>query len=139
MRSILKKIINQLKEQQKKLFLIDSIGAFITAFLLFAVLRNFNQYIGLSKEVLTYLALTAFAFSLYSACFLFLKQYCRVFIWVIIIANLFYCILIILVLTVNYPLITVTGFCYFLIEIIIICILVYIELNVASAVSKQCA
>lgn len=137
MRSILKTIINQLKEQQNKLFLIDSIGAFLTALLLFAVLRNFNQYIGLSKTVLACLAFAAFSLCLYSAaCFLFLRQYRGVFLWGIGIANLLYCILTIAVIIVYYPFITVIGLCYFFIEIIIICILVYIELKAASAASR---
>lgn len=138
MDSILTNLINQLKEKQNKIFLIDSAGAFLTAFLLFVVLRNVNEYIGIPKIILTYLASIAFIFSLYSAmCFLFLKQHWTLFIRGIGIANLLYCILTISMLIINYPSIKIIGLSYFLIEIIIICILIYIELKVAAAIRKD--
>lgn len=134
----MKNFVNQLKEKQNKLFLIDSLGAFLTSFLLYVVLRNVNEYIGIPKTILTYLALIAFFFCIYSAaCFFFLKQHKTLFIWGIGIANLLYCILIIGVLIVNYPFVTTIGFSYFLIEIAIICVLVSIEFKVATAVKRH--
>lgn len=119
------------------LFLIDSIGAFLTAFLLFTILRNVNEHIGIQKTTLTGLALIAFCFCIYSAaCFIFVKQNYGLFIWIISIANLFYCILTIGLIVVNYHFLTMMGLSYFLIEVIIISILSYIEIKVALVINK---
>lgn len=85
------------------------------------------------KTVLTYLSVIAICFCIYStACFLFLKGSWSPFIRLIGIANLLYCALTIGILIKYYPVLTTIGAIYFLIEIVIICGLSYIELNVAK-------
>lgn len=129
----MKKLIKYFTEKQKTLFLIDSIGAFMTAFSLFVIVRQFNLYFGIPENELAYLSLIAVCFCIYSAtCFLFLKGDLKPFIRLISIANLIYCVLTIGLLIKNYPLLTIIGATYFLIEIAIICGLSYIELNVAT-------
>ena len=126
------KLINYFTEKQKTLLLIDSIGALMTAFFLFVVVRQFNEYFGMPKTVLTYLSVIAVCFFIYStACFLFLKEGWAPFIRLIGIANLLYCALTIGLLYKYYPFLTIIGIIYFLIEIVIICSLSYIELKVA--------
>jgi len=138
MNIVVRNIINQLKEKPKTLFLIDGIGALLTAFLLFVVLSRFEVYVGMSKTILTYLSLIALFFSIYSTgCFLFLKQYWTPFIRGIAIANLLYCLLTIGLLIGNRPFITRIGVSYFLVEVAIILILIYIELKVATAINQQ--
>ncbi len=138
MDSVVRIITNQLKEKTNILFLIDSIGALITTVLLFLVSKNFNEYIGIPKTALAYLALIAFCFCIYStACFFLLKQNWTPFLRGIGIANLFYCILTTGVLIHNSPLITTIGLAYFSVEIVLICFLVYIELKVASEISRR--
>lgn len=133
----LRKIIDQLTENPRALFLIDSLGAFLTAFLLFVVLRSFNEYVGMSKKVLTNLSLIAIVFCLYSTfCTLFVKVNQASPIRIIGIANLLYCILTAGLLLIHYSDLTGMGIAYFLIEIIIICGLVYIELNVARSLGR---
>ena len=133
MNKIINKLINHLAEKQKKLFLIDSSGAILTVFFLFVIMRQFDDYFGMPKTVLTYLSVIAFCFCIYStACFLFLKRRWTPFIRLIGIANLLYCVLTIGLLIKYYPLLTIIGTTYFLIEIVIICGLSYIELNVAT-------
>jgi hypothetical protein len=39
---IMKKLIKHFAEKQKTLFLIDSLGAFMTAFFLFVIMQQFN-------------------------------------------------------------------------------------------------
>jgi hypothetical protein len=132
------KIVKQLSSKPKTLFLIDSIGAFATAFLLFVVLRNFNEYFGMPKTTLTYLSAIAVCFCIYSStCFFFIKANWIPFIWGISIANLLYCILTIGLIISNEPQLTTIGIAYFLGEIFIICGLVYIELNVATEINKS--
>ena len=129
----MKKIIKHFTEKQKALFLLDSAGAFMTAFSLFVIVRQFNEYFGMPKKELTYLSLVAFCFCIYSAaCFLFLKRGLLLFIKFIGIANLIYCALTIGLLIKYRSLLTIIGTTYFLIEIVIICGLSYVQLNVAT-------
>lgn len=132
------KIIKQLSAKPKTLFLIDSIGALTTAFLLFVVLRTFNEYFGMPGTILTYLSVIAACLCMYSAtCFFVIKADWVPFIKVIIIANLLYCILTIGLIIFYDAQLTILGTAYFLGEIAIICGLVYIELNVANAINKS--
>jgi len=134
----LRKVINYLSAKPKLLFLIDALGAMLTAFFLFVILRNFNEYVGMPKPLLTYLAAIAACFWIYSsACFIFLKDNWTFYLRVIGIANLLYCILTMGFLIIYYFQLTMTGATYFLLEIIIVCGLVYIELNVATIISKN--
>jgi hypothetical protein len=127
------KIINYLVERRKTLFLIDSLGAVLTAFFLFAIMRHFDEYFGMPKTVLTYLSITAICFSIYSTtCFLFLKKRWTPFIRIIGFANLLYCALTFGLLFKYYHMLTTIGTTYFLIEIVTICGLSYVELNVAT-------
>ncbi len=128
----MKKLINYFSEKPKTLFLIDSVGALMTTFFLFVIVRQFNAYFGMPKNELTYLSAIAFCFCVYSlACFLFLEGGLTPFIRLIAIANLLYCALTIGMLIKYYPLLTSIGASYFLNEIVIICGLSYVELNVA--------
>ena len=138
MNRIINKLINYLAEKQKTLFLIDSLGAILTAFFLFVIKQQLNEYFGMPKSVLTYLFVIAICFCIYStACFLFLKGRWTPFIRIIGIANLLYCALTIGLLIKYYPLLTIIGTIYFLIEIVIICGLSYVELNVATEIKKK--
>jgi len=134
----LRSIIKRLSMEPKKLFLIDSIGALTTAFLLFVVLRNFNEYFGMPERALTYLFLIAVCLFIYSTtCFFIIKTNWTLFIKGIGIANLLYCLLTFCLIYLYYPQLTTIGIAYFLGEIIIICGLVYIELNVATQINKS--
>jgi hypothetical protein len=134
---IMKKLIKYFTEKQKTLFLIDSIGAFITAFFLFVIVQQFNAYFGMPETVLTYLSVIAVCFSVYSiACFSFLKTRRAAFIKLIGIANLLYCVLTMGLLIAYYRNLTITGLLYFSSEMIIICSLCHIELTVAKEIKK---
>lgn len=127
------KIIKYFSEKQKTLFLIDSVGAFMTAFSLFVIVRQFYEYFGMPKNELTYLSVIAVFYGIYSAaCFLFLKVELTAFIKFIGIANLIYCALTIVLLIKYCHLLTIVGTTYFLVEIAIICGLSYIEFHVAK-------
>lgn len=118
----------------KTLFLIDSAGAFLTAFTLFVPLRTFHEYIGMPPLVLTYLSILAAMFCLYSfLCFKFLTSKWSPFLTVISIANLLYCCLTLTLVINHFPQLTTLGFTYFIVEIVVIFGLVYIELKTARA------
>jgi hypothetical protein len=130
-------IIKYLVEKPKMLFLTDSIGAFVTSFLLFVILRTFNDFFGVSKSTLTYLAIIAACFCVYSTtCFFIVKRNWAFFIRVISVANLLYCMLSVALIAFNYHLLTIFGIIYFSGEIAIIFGLVYIELHVAAAINN---
>jgi hypothetical protein len=129
----MEKLIKHFLERQKTLFLIDSIGAFMTAFSLFVIVRHFNSFFGIPKNELTFLSVIAVCLGIYSAvCFLFLKGNWNPFIRFVGIANLIYCALTIGLLIKYNPSLTILGTTYFLIEITIICGLSYVELNVSA-------
>jgi hypothetical protein len=132
------RIIKQLSLEPQKLFLLDSLGAFTTAFLLFVVSRNFNEYFGISERILTYLSVLAVCFCIYSTtCYFVIKANWTPFIKGISMANLLYCILTTSLVIFYFPQLTTIGIAYFLGEIAIICGLVYIEMNVATEIKKS--
>ena len=125
-------IIDRLTLNPKKLFLIDSIGAVVTAFMLFAVLSRYEEYFGMPRKVLYVLSLMACMFAIYSfCCYYFIEQYGRPFLKIIGIANGLYCMLTFGLLIVYHQSLTILGFIYFLLEIGVIIGLVIIELTVS--------
>jgi len=66
------KCIRAIERKPKTLFLVDGIGALLTALLLFAVLRPFHELFGMPQITVTYLSIIAAIFCLYSmSCYLF--------------------------------------------------------------------
>jgi mannose/fructose/N-acetylgalactosamine-specific phosphotransferase system component IIC len=131
------KMMDDLVKNPRNLFLIDAAGAFLTAFLLFVVLRNFEEYIGIPETVLTGLSIIAVFFCIFSvSCFLVLDKKWAVFLRIIGVANLLYCVLTMGFVIAYYPALTILGVAYFLGEIGIVCALVYVELSVATRISS---
>ena len=122
--------ILQFIKKPKNIFLIDGIGALLTALLLFFMLRNFNTFFGLSKSVLKDLSLLALVFSFYSiSCYLLVNNNWKSFLKIICTANILYCLLTIGILFYHYDNITILGIAYFLGEIAIITGLVFLEIR----------
>lgn len=131
-------IIKRLALSPKTLFLIDSIGALVTGFFLFAILGTFNEYFGAPLAALTFLSLLAVMFFFYSiSCFLFVKSNWHFFIRVISIANLLYCCLTLVLVIYYFQSLTLLGIVYFLAEIVVICALVFVELKVLNRWTKK--
>jgi hypothetical protein len=127
----MEKMINLFKLKPKNLFLIDGLGALLTAFFLFVILRTFYEYFGMPQMILTYLSVIALIFSFYSlACFFLLDINWRPFLRIISIANLLYCILTFGLVIYHHQSITLLGITYFLAEIILVCGLVFVELKI---------
>ena len=118
-------------KKPKNIFLLDGFGALLTTLLIFFVLRTFNDFFGLSKSILGYLAALALVFSIYSIfCYFLVSDNWKLFLKIICIANIFYCILTIGVVIFNYQNISILGIIYFLGEIIVIVSVVYLEITV---------
>lgn len=125
MRQKLYKVISN----TNRIFLIDSFGAFLTAFFLFAILRTFNEYVGMPQVTLTILSVIALVFCIYSiSCFFYVNKNWKPFLIAIIVANLMYCTLTLGLLIHFYPQMTFLGITYFVVEIALVCGLVLFEI-----------
>ena len=117
----------------KKIFLIDSIGAFLSAALLFAILSFFVEEFGLPKMILYLLFSIACIFSIYSIfCYYLFEKQWRTYLWTVLIANILYCILTIVFLVIFRNSITLLGLIYFILEIIMISCVAFIELKTVN-------
>lgn len=129
----LKRVFDKLFANSKRLFLIDSIGALITAFILMAILSLFEERFGMPRKTLYLLSGIAYVFATFSIyCYYFIKHNWRPLLKTIAVANTLYCLLTAILLVVYYDNITIIGFSYFVTEIIIISCLVFIELKAVS-------
>jgi len=121
------------KLNRSNIFLIDSIGAILTASLLFFVLADNYDFFGVSRKNLLILAGIAVFFAVYSmACHLLLRENWRPFLKVIAALNTSYCILTCILLIWFLPYITPWGLAYFSGEILMILGLVLIELRIVK-------
>lgn len=112
----------------KTLFLIDALGAGLTAFNLFVVLRSFQAYIGMPEQTLTYLSAAGVLFCCYSAaCLILIKKRWKPYLCIIATANLLYCILTAVLIGHYFQSLSTIGISYFVFEITVILILVFFE------------
>jgi hypothetical protein len=127
------KTLNYFLEKPRSLFLIDGLGAALTAFSLFFVLRPFNDWIGLPTIILSNLAVIGLVFCTYSlSCFFLIKNNWSPYLKIIGWSNFLYCLLTLLIIRYFFNSLTGIGLSYFLVEISIIISLVIIELSVAK-------
>ncbi len=129
--------LSYFKKQPRLFFLIDGIGALITSLLLFTVLTPFNEYFGMPKHLLYPLALIAIGFSLYSfTCYALKTKNWKLFLLIIAVANIIYCLLTIGLVLYNLSHMTILGIAYFMGECIIIGILVFVEIKIGLSGKK---
>jgi hypothetical protein len=122
------KFMLNLLSNPKKVFLIDAIGALLTALSLFGFIAQFNTYIGMPKNILQILSAGAFCLFIYSiSCNLLIKSNFKSFLLIIIILNLTYTVISTALIIDFYNQLTVLGFTYFILEIVIILFVVYLE------------
>jgi len=114
----------------RRLFLIDSLGALLTALMLGLVLSSFVPVFGMPRAVLYPLSLIAVGFAVYSFfCYRRFPTNWPPFLRGIAVANLFYCCLTLGLVFYYYEQLTVLGGLYFLGEIIIVVSLAVGELK----------
>ena len=114
--------------QPKKLFLIDSIGALLSAFFLGVVLVRWESHIGMPAHILYTLATIALLFSLHSLyCFLRYGDHWKQRLKIVAIANLLYCSLTLALVIYFYHPLTILGVVYFIVEIIVVVMLSFID------------
>ncbi len=129
----LKSALHYFSKKPGTLFLLDGLGAALTALSLFFVLRPYCNAIGMPVNILSCLSLIGLCYCAYSmSCYFLLKDRWTGFLRIIGFGNLLYCLLTMIFLTVYYQDLTPLGLIYFFGEILIILLLVYIELSVAT-------
>ncbi len=127
-------MVQKLSLRPFTIFLVDGLGALLTALLLVGLLSNFEALFGIPRPISKQLACIAGLFALYSlGCFFIGPKNWKPYLFAIMIANLLYCV-ITLSLCVMQP-ITVLGWAYFLGEIMVICSLVFLEWQLLRSVA----
>ena len=122
----------------KKLFLIDGLGAIISAFMLGIVLVNFENVFGMPKNILYLLSIIPCFFAVYSFyCYFKSLNNWRFYLKTIAIANLLYCLLTISLVIHLYEKPTFLGLIYFILELIVIGVLIIIELKTATTLTRE--
>ena len=112
----------------KTIFLIDGLGAILSAFMLGVVLVHFQNLIGMPERTLYLLAFLPCLFMIYSfSCFFFLKGNWSPYLKFIALLNFFYCILSIGMMIKHSSSLTILGYIYFVIEIIVVLIVASVE------------
>jgi hypothetical protein len=107
----------------------DFIGAFVTLLGLL-LMGVFNQYFGMTQIILNFLSVIASLFFVYDiSCLFLIKENWWFPLKIIGTANLIYCIITVSVLFFRYTDLTMLGVIYFIVEIIIVCLVAYVELN----------
>lgn len=116
----------------KNVFLVDGIGALISALFLGVVLVQLQPHIGMPTEILYLLATLAICYAVYSfACHFFVKKNRPFFLKIIASANLLHCALTIGYLFQYQESITMLGCVYFIGEIFIVATIGWIEWMIA--------
>lgn len=114
----------------RNIFLIDGLGAMLSALLTGVVLTYFNEYIGMPQEVLFPFAAVACLFTVYSlSCHFKTPANWRSFLVFIAISNTIYCLVSVGFVIYHFENLTTFGRAYFFLEIIVIGLLVFTELR----------
>ncbi len=115
---------------QKNIFLLDGIGAILSACFTGLILVRYSLFLGINVSLLQSLAMLPAAYALYSlSCYFFVPKIRPWMLITIISANLFYC-LISAALILFRERITSLGKTFLTAEIVIILLVVYVEIKV---------
>lgn len=130
--------INYFSRNPGTLFLLDGLGAALTAFSLFFVLRHYYHYVGMPTDILAYLSAIGLVYCAYSmSAYFLLKSYWTHYLKIIAIGNVLYCLLTMGLVYAYHNELTGVGLTYFSGEILIIGSLVCLEFSVANKLSDK--
>ena len=120
--------MKHLTQHPKTVFLIDGLGAVLSATLLGLVLAPLHSDIGMPKETLILLSSIAFVFALYSlSCYAFAGKQAQRLLFPIIMANSGYSVFTLVSLYRYHQQLSDLGLTYFVGELAILFILVFVE------------
>ncbi len=126
------KIINPFSLHPKKLFLIDGLGAMLSAFLLGIVLVELETIFGIPTSVLYWLASFPIFFTLVDFYAFTKGKNTKMFLKIMAALNLFYGILSLIFVVLYFEKMTFWGSLYLILEMVIVTFLAFIELKVAE-------
>lgn len=130
----MQQIFQQAALNPRKLFLIDCLGALLSAVLYGAVLAQFEDTFGMPPKVLYTLSILAGVYAIFSgSCYLANLKKWEPFLRIIALANLLHCCLTIGLVVAYYQEITSLGLLYFAGELVIVTSLAIVELKTASS------
>ncbi|OWU92822.1 MULTISPECIES: hypothetical protein [unclassified Flavobacterium] len=135
---MIKKLTRLSAQNPKMLLLADSLGALLSALLLWALMQDFSPAAGMPKNALSLLLGASLCLWLYSgACFLLVKEKWAFFIRTLSAANCFYCLAALLMAIIHRKNLTFFGAVYFSGETALILALAWIELRTAGRISNK--
>lgn len=122
----------------KQLFLIDGLGAVLTAVLLSQVLARFETTFGMSRDICHFLAGMAGSFAVYSlSCHCLLRENWKPYLKGIAVANTMYCLVTLGLVIYLFASLTWLGILYFLGEILVVLGLAAVEFSRSAKVFEQ--
>lgn len=123
-------LIDYFTNNPKKLFIADATGAFLSGAVLYIISQCFNHLFNIPVVLFPVLLWIVLGFFLYSTCCaLFATKNWRKLVLVICMLNLLYCLLTMVIAVIYYHTLSSIAIAYFVSEIIIIGLVVYIELG----------
>lgn len=132
--------LDKLSNNAKVVFLLDAIGALLSALFIFIILTYFENQIGVPAKTLIFLIIVAIVLSIFSfCCYLIQNKNLKQNLKVISRANIIYCILTIITLFAYRQVITKLGLLYFIFEIFIIILIVIVELKTINKLNDKWA
>jgi len=125
---MLQKLLDHFTLNPKQLFLIDGLGAVVSASLLGTIGYRFADTFGMPQWVLYFLAALPCLFIVYDMiCYLKVHKNWAPYIKIVVFINLFYCFLSLGFMIYFYQELTTIGLIYFSLELLVVLILVNIE------------
>jgi hypothetical protein len=127
-------LITKAELNPKKLFLIDGFGAILSAFLLGVVLVKFEEIFGIPTSVLYFLATIPIFFVIYDVfCY---QKHLKIGLLLkgIAVLNILYCCISIGLISCHFSSITILGWTYIIVEIILVSFLAMIEFRVGKRI-----
>ncbi|MBL7727921.1 MAG: hypothetical protein JNM68_09550 [Dinghuibacter sp.] len=117
---------------KKKILLIDSCGALLSGISLLVV-PQFENWLGIPRNLAYSLAPIPFIFCINSfLCYRYGNNKWKQLLFVVAVANLLYCLFTLLIASQKSSTITTAGVCYFIAESIVVGILSFTELRIAT-------
>lgn len=117
----------------RNIFLIDGVGALLSAFMLGVVLRRFESFFGIPASALLVLALIPCFFVVYD---LFCHRYGTAhrsrLLWIIALLNVVYCLLSLGFAYFHRSSLTIYGWVYILVEIVVVIWVAWYEIQLAN-------
>ena len=137
MTTLFENLVQKSINQPRSLFILDGLGAVLSAVLLGLVLVSYEHIFGMPAKILYILAFWPCLFALFdfaSAIKTGINYSAQL--KIIAMANLSYCLLSVVTLIFHIHTITIWGICYFVSELAIVILLVTFEFEAAERIEK---